>query len=848
MFGCVILCAVGLVNDLRPLRGRHMLLGQLLAIGVVLLSDLTVPEIRLFRWEWELDFGGKVVTALMLLAAINAFRMFDGLDALVSCIGLIVTLTLAAMTYLRGQPAAAAAATALAGALLGFLRYNFPPATVLLGTSGSMVVGLIVGVLAVMGSIKGATAVTLAAPTALLTLPLFDGVMAVLRRRLAGRGLYTRDQDHLYHRLRRWGLSQRRTILLAAGLCVLTAAGALASQAFKNELYSILGAVAVVAILIVSRLFGHAELSLLGQHLKATASVLVLRPADDHPSPSIVLHGPVDWDRLWDGLVAASGRPLNLKQVSITVGGPVADGFQACWHVPGRLPLDPTVWRAEFPLTVNGERVGGLDVVGFADDRPVQQKVSALARLVREVEDHAADLADGGAATAPEGAGAAPARRHGNGATRGPHVIQATRVGTAAPSYAVNVSRLRICHLGKFYPPASGGIETHVRTLAQAQAALGADVRVICVNHAGPDGRDATWRRVGRTPTAAEWDGPVRILRVGRWASVARLDVCPRLALVLRRLMDDPPHVLHLHTPNPTMLLAVAWFCPALPLVITHHSDIIKQRLLHYPFSFFERLVYMRASTVLATSPAYASGSETLRRFMDKVQDLPLGLDLTPFLRPGRSALAFAERLRAAYPGPLWLTVGRLTYYKALHIALEALARAAGTLLVIGTGPLDEELQRRAEQLGVSGRVVWQGYASPDELVGAYHAATALWFPSNARSEGFGLVQVEAMASGCPVINAAVPASGVPWVCQHEATGLTVPVNDAGALAAAAVRLLGDPQLRGRLVSAARERAATEFDHVTMARRSLVIYERVLAGNSARIGLPDHARPAYLYR
>jgi rhamnosyl/mannosyltransferase len=114
-----------------------------------------------------------------------------------------------------------------------------------------------------------------------------------------------------------------------------------------------------------------------------------------------------------------------------------------------------------------------------------------------------------------------------------------------------------------------------------------------------------------------------------------------------------------------------------------------------------------------------------------------------------------------------------------------------------------------------------------DELVGCFLAATALWFPSNARSEAFGLVQVEAMACGCPVINAAIPASGVPWVSRHEETGLTVPVNDPQALALAAQRLLHEPGLRERLVRNGRERACQEFDHFHMADRSLAAYQQV---------------------
>ena len=113
-----------------------------------------------------------------------------------------------------------------------------------------------------------------------------------------------------------------------------------------------------------------------------------------------------------------------------------------------------------------------------------------------------------------------------------------------------------------------------------------------------------------------------------------------------------------------------------------------------------------------------------------------------------------------------------------------------------------------------------------------YLAADAFWFPSNARSEAFGLVQVEAMAAGCPVINTAIPHSGVAWVSRHDREGLTVPVDDPLALAEAANRIATEPGLRDRLVEASRRRAREEFDHRVMARRCVDIYRRVLDGGT----------------
>lgn len=384
---------------------------------------------------------------------------------------------------------------------------------------------------------------------------------------------------------------------------------------------------------------------------------------------------------------------------------------------------------------------------------------------------------------------------------------------------------IRVVHLGKYYPPASGGIETHTQALARAQAALGAEVAVVVVNHADRRGRDVTFEKLARTPDVKDTDGPIRVFRAGRLANLAKLDVTPGLPGLLRRVRREfAPTVWHLHTPNVTMMLAVLADARLRPLVITHHSDIVRQRVLRHAVVPLEQAICRRAARLLPTSERYVDGSPLLTRFRSKVAPLPLGIDLTPYRDPLPSALAAADRFRREIPGPIWLSVGRLIYYKALDVALRALRTVPGTLAVVGTGPMAAAWKALAAELGVAERVRWLGRASEDELVGAYQAATALWFPSNARSEGFGLVQVEAMASGCPVINTDIPHSGVPWVCRDEQEGLTVAINDPNAFAAAANRLLTEPGLRERLATAGRERAAAEFDWRVMGRRCLDLY------------------------
>jgi glycosyltransferase involved in cell wall biosynthesis len=371
---------------------------------------------------------------------------------------------------------------------------------------------------------------------------------------------------------------------------------------------------------------------------------------------------------------------------------------------------------------------------------------------------------------------------------------------------------LRIVHLGKYYPPAPGGMEAHVQTLARAQAALGASVRVVCVNH-----------QPG--PTRIERDAKVIVLRCRRWVSAAKIDLCPALFYHLRDLQVD---VFHVHVPNPSMILACLFARPKTPVVVTYHSDHVRQRFRSRLFRPFEQRFYRNVLAILATSPHYAAGSTFLQAHVDRLRVLPHGIDARPFLEPRLEDRQEANRIRHHYQGPLWLACGRLTYYKGLIQAVRALRDVPGTLLIIGDGPEKARLEAEANRLGLDRRVVFLG--SVPRVVPYYHAAYAFWFPSNARSEAFGLVQLEAMASGCPVINTDIPHSGVAWVSRHLETGLTVPMNDPVALADAALRLLTEPGLRDRLSAAARIRVVQEFDHRVMAERSLALYRNILTG------------------
>lgn len=385
---------------------------------------------------------------------------------------------------------------------------------------------------------------------------------------------------------------------------------------------------------------------------------------------------------------------------------------------------------------------------------------------------------------------------------------------------------LRVVHLGKFYPPAPGGIESLVRDLAITQSEHGMDVSAHVFQH--EFGHETTF----------ENDHGVAVVRHARTAGFAKLDYSANL---IDRIRFSKADILHLHVPNPSMILALLKvghkFLAQTPIVVTYHSDIIRQKLRAAVFRPFENHLYRYVAAVCPTSPMYANGSRFLRNHRNLVRPVPLGLNLDRFLNPSSVDIIKSQELREQAQGPIWLACGRLVYYKGFMTAIRALARtrSGGVLWIIGTGPDHGALKNEVEKLNLTDRVKFLGQVP--STVPYYHAADAFWFPSNARSEAFGLVQVEAMASGCPVINTNIPHSGVAWVSQDENTGLTVPVGDMDALASAADRISNDPCLRARLATNARRRAVEQFDIRVMVRRNANVYESILGRSSAETSI-----------
>lgn len=373
---------------------------------------------------------------------------------------------------------------------------------------------------------------------------------------------------------------------------------------------------------------------------------------------------------------------------------------------------------------------------------------------------------------------------------------------------------MKILHVGKFYPPHAGGMETHLELLCRKLAGE-VDVEVVV----SADGRR----------TEVETRDGVRVTRIGTAATVAGASFNPGLARAIRR---SGAELVHLHHPNPTAVLSFLASGYRGPLVVTYHSDIVRQRVLGALVSPLIHRFLARADAIIATSPQYLATSPVLRRHADRCHVIPFGVEMGEM---GEVDPAEVAEIRARFGGRIVLAAGRLVYYKGFDYLVRAMAAVPGRLLIAGGGPLREELGRTAADAGVADRVTLLG-GVPD-LRPYYHAADVFAFPSVARSEAYGIVQMEAMACGLPVVNTALD-TGVPFVSPDGVTGITVPPADVEALAAALRRLLDDPALRQSLGRAGRERIAGELSADRMAARTLALYRAVAEARRTSSSVP----------
>ncbi len=358
---------------------------------------------------------------------------------------------------------------------------------------------------------------------------------------------------------------------------------------------------------------------------------------------------------------------------------------------------------------------------------------------------------------------------------------------------------MKALHFGRFYNDSFGGLERHVALLLRG---LSQEMHVdnLVANES-----------FGSEELAVD---DYRVYKVPSLGLLAGMSLCPTMPLWARRLHHKNHYdIVHLHFPDPMAHLAALVLPKEVKVVISWHSDIVRQQnalKLYQPF--LDRIV-RRADAIIAATPAHFSSSSQLGACADSAKRyvVPYGIDFSPFDDP--SAMAAGIALRAKYHGrPIIFAVGRHVYYKGFEFLIRAMKSVDKNAILFlgGSGPLSDDLKALAKDAEVADRVHFLGRVAEEELPAYFHAADVFCMPSVEPSEAFGLVQVEAMACRKPAICCELN-NGVTYVNQHGTSGLVVPPRDAPALADAINTLLHDDMLRMNMGTAGRARAESEF-------------------------------------
>jgi len=271
----ILFCALGVVDDRIALRPRYKLAGQILASLPFVFSIPSYGSVMLLGYQIPLGPAVTPCIVLWLVACSNVINLIDGLDGLAGTVGLISLLTVAALFGLQGRLGSAIVALVAAASIAGFLIYNWPPAKIFMGDGGSLTIGFLVGALSIQASSKTATGLTLAVPMVLISVPIFDTCMAILRRKLSGRSIGEGDRCHIHHRLQDHGLTRKQALLTIGGLSLVMAAAALTSALTGKEWAGLLICGGVLSLLIAGRVFGDSEAMLLVRHVQAVGALLL---------------------------------------------------------------------------------------------------------------------------------------------------------------------------------------------------------------------------------------------------------------------------------------------------------------------------------------------------------------------------------------------------------------------------------------------------------------------------------------------------------------------------------------------------------------------------------------------
>lgn len=369
----------------------------------------------------------------------------------------------------------------------------------------------------------------------------------------------------------------------------------------------------------------------------------------------------------------------------------------------------------------------------------------------------------------------------------------------------VNKKR-RVLQVNKFYSPHIGGVEKVVQDIAEGLSNL-ARIDVLACRSKGRFQQNQI--------------NGVNVIKANSLGVCFSMPFSPQFPFLLREICHDYD-VIHFHMPFPLGDLSCLLSGYKGKVIASWHSDVVRQKKL---LQFYKPLLHKfldRVDQIIVATPNHIESSAFLKQYREKCVVIPYGIDLGIF-QLNESISGKVKIIKRQHSKPIVLFVGRLIYYKGLEYLIDAMLGIEADLVIIGQGPLLGNLEKRVHSYEMQDRVFFMGHSSFDDIVSFYHACDIFVLPSIANSEAFGLVQLEAMACGKPIINTLLP-TGVPYVSVHNETGLSVPPKDTEALRDAIVKLISNKTLRVEMGQNARERVESHFTKEKMLDQIFKLY------------------------
>lgn len=337
---------------------------------------------------------------------------------------------------------------------------------------------------------------------------------------------------------------------------------------------------------------------------------------------------------------------------------------------------------------------------------------------------------------------------------------------------------MKVLHIGKYFPPYTGGMETFLRDAMASLSRRGIDsVALVHQSVTSIRSSEEIYEAGGQF---------LPIIRAAVWLRLLFTPISPTFPCLLNRLIKRrQPDILHIHMPNVSAFWALALpRARAIPWVIQWQSDVLASahsrglRLFYALYRPFERAMLKRAKVIIVSSPPYLDSSQPLQAFREKCSVVPLGLDPSNLRHPEDGDASRPTNGDKASTLQV-LAIGRLTYYKGFDYLIRAVANLEGVQVhLIGRGDQERTLKALAEELGAGDKVVFHGHLGDDELAQHFATCDCVCLPSIERTEAFGLVLLEAMHFGKATIISDVPGSGMGWIVDDGVTGLkTAPAN-----------------------------------------------------------------------